>query len=180
MQRYSECDSNHFWAAMIRADYDGLKRFLLRRVSDMDDASDIVQDAYIRLSVVEPEKVCNARAYMFRTAANLATNRRIRDQRRRLVMDEFAVMMRSDQEGYYSRASYQPEDLLQARHVSGVVAEAIRALPKKCRQAFILHRFYPYSYARIAKELDVTVSSVEKYIAKAVAHCKKAIQASSN
>ena len=52
---------------------------------------------------------------------------------------------------------------------------AIDELPLKCRQAFLLHRNSGLSYSDIALELDVSVSSVEKYILQALKHCRAAL-----
>ena len=41
----------------------------------------------------------------------------------------------------------------------------------KVRQAFLFAQLEGLSYAEIAQRLDVSVSSVTKYIAKATEHC---------
>ncbi len=49
---------------------------------------------------------------------------------------------------------------------------ALSELPVKCRQAFVMHRTHGYPYPRIAEELGVSVSSVEKYIIQALKHLR--------
>ena len=51
------------------------------------------------------------------------------------------------------------------------------ALPERCRQAFLLHRVSGLSYNDIARELGVSVSSVEKYILQALKHCRRELSA---
>ncbi len=47
----------------------------------------------------------------------------------------------------------------------------LNGLSHNARAAFLLHRVDGMPYAEIAQELGVTVSSVKKYIAKALLHC---------
>jgi RNA polymerase sigma-70 factor (ECF subfamily) len=44
-------------------------------------------------------------------------------------------------------------------------------LPSKARSAFLLSRLDGLGYAEIAQRLDVSLSSVEKYMATAIRHC---------
>ena len=70
---------------------------------------------------------------------------------------------------------HSPEQILNGREKLARIYEAIDRLPAKCRQAFLLHRNSGMSYADIARELDVSVSSVEKYILQALKQCRSAL-----
>jgi RNA polymerase sigma-70 factor (ECF subfamily) len=52
---------------------------------------------------------------------------------------------------------------------------AIDALPEKCRLVFLLSRQEEMSYADIARELDISVKTVENQIGKALKLLRQAI-----
>ena len=46
--------------------------------------------------------------------------------------------------------------------------DAVRALPKQCRRAFVLKKVYGYSLKEIAQELEISEKTVEKHIAEGI------------
>ena len=48
------------------------------------------------------------------------------------------------------------------------VDSTIKRLPSKCRQAFVLSRYEGQSYQNISESLNISVSTVEKHIVKAL------------
>lgn len=48
-------------------------------------------------------------------------------------------------------------------------------MPGKVRQAFILSQFEGLTYAQIAERLGVTVSSVQKYMIRAIQACYRVL-----
>ena len=47
---------------------------------------------------------------------------------------------------------------------------AIDQLPTRARQVFVLHRVEGLTYGEISRELDISVSAVEKNMARALMH----------
>ena len=77
-------------------------------------------------------------------------------------------------EPFDSNASaVSPEKILDAQEKLADIYRAVDELPFKTRQAFLLHRHTGLSYQQIAVEMDVSVSSVEKYILEALKHCRR-------
>jgi RNA polymerase sigma-70 factor (ECF subfamily) len=70
-----------------------------------------------------------------------------------------------------SRASPVDERLIQRQNLAAAAA-TIRALPPRCRDAFLLNRFESLTYRQIAARLGVSVSMVEKYVAEALRQLK--------
>jgi RNA polymerase sigma-70 factor (ECF subfamily) len=56
-----------------------------------------------------------------------------------------------------------------------MVAQVLDDLPEKPRLAFLMSRLEGMKYAEIAKELDVSVASIKKYIATAMVHCYRVL-----
>ena len=61
-----------------------------------------------------------------------------------------------------------PDRLLEAREELTLVREALERMPERARDAFLLHRLEGLTYAEIGERLCVSVSSVEKYIMRAL------------
>lgn len=136
-----------------------LKRYVAHKFGDASDADDIVQDAFHNLLRTKaPEDIENPRAYLYQTAHNLALNR-IRKQG---YHDNYVAEAGNDEE------ERSPERFVSARKDLESVEQALHDLPEKCRKAFLLHRINAYSYQEIADELGVSVSSVEKYLMRAM------------
>ncbi|GAB2879505.1 RNA polymerase sigma factor [Microbulbifer echini] len=155
-----------------------LVRFVARIVKSPDDAEDIAQHAYLRLQKLSDEKeLDNPRAYLYQIANNLAV-----DQLRRGKLHVEYLNQQTSIEGETQRddhADHQsPERVLAARQQLQSIYEAMDKLPLKCRQAFLLHRTRGLSYSEIAHEMNISVSSVEKYILQALKACRRKVNPS--
>lgn len=56
----------------------------------------------------------------------------------------------------------------EAKELEQTIDKSICRLPEKCKQAFLLSRHNNLSYKAISGELDISVSTVEKHIIKAL------------
>src|SRR5690348_4332863 len=66
---------------LFREHNDALIRFLLSRLRSYQEAREVAQEAYVRLlNLHQPGAVSYLRAFLFKTAANLATDRLRRDE----------------------------------------------------------------------------------------------------
>jgi RNA polymerase sigma-70 factor (ECF subfamily) len=165
-----------FIAELTKKHGAALERFLTRKLDNPADAAEVAQEAFIRLYRLEnPEELDNARAFLFQVASNLAVDQlRRRSLHYRFLRDESPAYAEGEvTEGGLDTAS--PEHILSSREKLQRIYQAVDELPEKCRQAFLLHRASGLSYSEIARELGVSVSSVEKYILQALKHCRAAL-----
>ncbi len=144
----------------------GLVRYLTNKFGDPDEARDIAQDAWLRITRLrEPSALENPRAFLFQVATNLGIDRlrRVQLARRRGVEE-------------LETESFAPsvEEIVSQRQSLEVIERALNELPEKCRRAFTLHRFDGLSYSEIAVTLGISESMVEKHIIQAL----KALRAS--
>ncbi|RYZ62955.1 MAG: RNA polymerase sigma-70 factor, partial [Chitinophagaceae bacterium] len=58
------------------------------------------------------------------------------------------------------------------KELQSLIDRSVNALPKKCKQAFLLSREENLSYKDISAELEISVSTVEKHISKALKYIK--------
>lgn len=163
-------NSESFLQDMFKQHNAALMRFLKRKLSNHEDALEVAQDAYQKmLGHEEPEKLENARAYLFQIASNIAIDRLRRGQ----LHNKYLQSEASEGDGLWR---ISPERTAMAQQDLDKVLSLIDQLPPKCRQAFLLHRGQHLSYEEIARELKVSVSMVEKYIIQALKHCRKGLQ----
>jgi RNA polymerase sigma-70 factor (ECF subfamily) len=149
--------------------------YLQRRGQPLDDAEDLVQEAFARFHRAGHRAGdIDARPLLFVISKNLlkdqwkATNR---ERARVAWLDADAVT--AAWEAAPSDAPAADRHSI-ARQDLASIAKAIRALPPRCRDAFLLHRFEDLSYRQIAERLGVSVSMVEKHLAEALRRLKAA------
>ncbi len=163
-----------FLRDLVAAHQHSLEKYLTRKLESPEDAREVAQEAYLRIHRMEqPQQLDNARAFLFQVASNLAVDQ----LRRRTLHFRFLKSEKSqlpDEEVLDSSAAVaSPEQILAAREKLSAMYAAVDELPFKVKQAFLLHRRSGMSYAEIAEALDVSVSSVEKYLLQALKHCRK-------
>ncbi|MFT6958034.1 MAG: RNA polymerase sigma-70 factor (family 1) [Halieaceae bacterium] len=169
--------SNTFFELLFQENYDSLVRFLSSKVRDSDEAQDLAQDAFYKvMSVENAEKLEHVRAYLFQTASNLALNRIRKRKHQEAYKRSVESNLNPEREGMIAspeRAAAATEQLQQVERV-------LNGLPRKCRRAFLLHRTRHLSYQQIAEEMGISVSTVEKYMIRALGQCRKKVQWDSN
>ena len=148
----------------------GLRRYLLRQLGSIDAADDAVQETFLRMlryrAVDDPGE---KRALLFRIAASVVADRR-RHAKSRRANDHCAL----DDQVLVSDTP-QPDRNL-ANHQNLVsLQRAILALPPRCREVFLLHRFEGLSYRDIAHHFGTSERTVENQISHALAVCRRAL-----
>ncbi len=142
-----------------------LLRFLTRKVGNSEDASDIAQEAFLRMHKYRQEAdLTNARAFLFRTANNLAVDY----FRHEKVHDRYMATEMLPHEFTEDDAAPSAEREVSAEEELARISDILEQLPDKARKAFLLHRNAEMSYPQIAQEMGVSTSMVEKYIIQAL------------
>jgi RNA polymerase sigma-70 factor (ECF subfamily) len=142
-----------------------LQSFLVARLGNEQEAREVAQEAYVRLlQLHRPGTVSFLRAYLFKTAANLAVDR-IRQRANRERLDRSGP-----ERELIDRLS--PDRRLMAAEELAVLEQALRELPFAYRRAFILHRFEEWTAVDIAHDLGVQERMARNYISRAALYCK--------
>lgn len=144
--------------ALFLAQRPALLRFLAARLGSPDEAEDILQDMWFRLERVPTGPISDPAAYLFRMAANLATDRRVSGARRERRDDAWKNAMPADEDYPDAERSMIAADEL--RQVEAALAE----MPERMRRALILFRVEERPQKAIAETLGITVSGVEKLL----------------
>lgn len=151
-----------------------LVNFLSKRLKSREDAEDIAQSTFLRLYTMDnPDQVDNPRAFLFQVAANMSVDQLRRQSRMNSYLD--LEHSRAGDEHSAATGTNSPDQLLEAQQRASDIYRVIEAMPPRVRQAFLLNRSKGMPYGEIAKLMDVSVSSVEKYMLEALKQCRRAL-----
>jgi RNA polymerase sigma factor (sigma-70 family) len=133
---------------------------LMRRGRTEHEADDLVQEAWIRLATYEREReVDRPEAFLMRAALNLSIDaHRTRQTRGEEVLLEDVVLV---------DAAPSAEAVLLGRERLARLSVCLGRLNETSRAILLAHRVDGMSYQDIASARGLSVSAVEKHIAKA-------------
>jgi len=145
-------------------EYARLKRIVSRILNRPEAVEDVIQDTFVKLS--DRALTVSDRGLVVRAAQNMARDYNRNDRIR-------AALPENLRNGHLVGAPASPEQEAVARDGLQALLEAIRSLPRRRAQIFLLAKLDGMPYARIAEELGVSLSTVEKEMAAAIAFCHK-------
>ena len=157
----------------FREESDLLLRWLESRLGNLHDAEDVMQSCYARvLAFAEKNDIDNAKALIFRTAANLAIDEMRRRKRAlKITLPHDTDDERDIVENIQCTAPDSEKALLTREDIKAAIV-ALDQLAPNVKRSFLLSRVYGKTYSEIAGVLGVSVSAVEKYMIKAVSFLK--------
>lgn len=155
---------------VIRENHGALLNFLRRRMRTPEDAHDVAQEAYVRMMQYEGARdIHSPSSLLFRIATNVANDFARADHSRR-VQDQCNI----DDHELPSREPSAEQHIAGAEDLAALLV-AIRQLPTKCQQVFLLSRVKHMTYPEIAKHCGISIKMVEKHISHALAVCMKKV-----
>lgn len=138
-----------------------LARLLAARLGSADEAEDTLQDMWLRIDSLADRPVAQPAAFLFRVAANMATDRRL-SAGRRGARDQAWVDVQTEADELPDA-----ERALLARERLRRVEAAIAGMPERMRIALVMFRFEDKPQRAIAERLEISVSGVEKLLQRA-------------
>ncbi len=153
----------------LYSDHHGwLKQWLQRRLGNTSDAADFAQDTFIRiLTAPQPARVAASirepRTYLATIARRVMVDHFRRRTLERTYLDALAAMPET--------CEVSPETRVLILETLFEIDAMLDGLGQKARQAFLLSQLEGLGYAEIGERLGVSVSSVKKYVARAVERC---------
>ncbi|WLG96434.1 sigma-70 family RNA polymerase sigma factor [Pseudomonas sp. FP198] len=153
---------------LYRDHHGWLHAWLRRKLGNHDHAADIAQDTFLRLLVSgRIPGVVEGRSYLTQIARNLVI-----DQWRRQRIER----------AYLESIAHLPEPQTPCLETRAIILETLQKIdamldrmPGNVRTAFLLSQFEGLGYAQIAERLQVTVSSVQKYMTRAILACYQTV-----
>ncbi|MDE6301911.1 MAG: RNA polymerase sigma-70 factor [Muribaculaceae bacterium] len=148
----------------FRRTYLPLGMYALRIVNDAEAAEDLVEDAFVKLwqMLCDGATVENPKAYMYRAVRNGCISY-LRGKRETVSID---TVPEADDES------------VDTSERDAAIWRAIDALPKGCREVFLLSKRDGLSNDEIADELGISVKTVKNQMTKAFSRLRDALSPS--
>lgn len=133
------------------------------------DPEDIVQSAFARFGAhPEPSTIENPRAYLFRTAHNLAIDARRALKRSDAVSEDVAILTGGSHD-------FDAANVLESKQELARLDAVLATLPDVQRSALLMHRLEDMGFAEIGRRLGVTGPGARYLVMKAMARCMDAM-----
>jgi RNA polymerase sigma factor (sigma-70 family) len=166
----------------ISRDRPRLRNFIRRRVADVGDAEDILQDVFYELieayRMMKP--VEQVTAWLFRVARNRITDLFRRRNRERLSTDSATVAEDGDVL-LLEELLPSPDAGPDAAYARSVLLEeldhALDELPEEQREVFVGHEWMGYSFKELSAQTGVSLNTLLSRKHYAVLHLRKRLQA---
>ena len=129
-------------------------------LGSLDEAKDIVQDAFINFMKVDEGRIANTKAYLVRSVINLSINRKKKQQR--LVADYPGEWLPEPVATERADAGIDRKEIL-----SYSLMVLLEKLNAKQRAVFILREAFDYEHEEIAEVLDISPENSRKILSRA-------------
>lgn len=145
----------------------GLRKWLRTRFPWLHDIDDLVQESYARILQARRQgRVGHAKSYLFTTARNAAFDQARRTQAVPIDCPGEIAELPVSAEGPDAAERLAHDEEL------AVLADAIEALPHRCRLVVKLRKLRGLSYQEIGDQLGISVHTVNAQLAKGITLCR--------
>jgi RNA polymerase sigma-70 factor (ECF subfamily) len=155
-------------ADISRNHHAALVRFLTLRTGSVEDAKEIVQEAYAKMLALDrPGTISFLAGYLWRIAVNLAIDR----GRQRVLHERYtsAVLPQTETQ------DFSAETTVEARERLAIVEQAIGNLPARCLEAFTLHVLEGQTFDEVGSEMRISARMAKKHVARALEYLQNCL-----
>jgi RNA polymerase sigma-70 factor (ECF subfamily) len=144
--------------------------YLTGRLRSEQEAKEVAQEAYVRLlQLQDPGTPSLLRAYLFKTATNLAIDRLRHRRVHHLAEEQPELFENLTATGIESS---DPANQLIQREQTARLLGYLQELPVKCQQVFNLHRLEGVPQHEVAARVGISERMVRRYVTYAMVHCR--------
>ncbi len=157
---------NDFMLKIIDRETGRLKNYIRRRVSNDEDAEDILQDVFYQfVNLMQLENIEKAASWLFKVAGNRITDW----YRKRKPVSMESLRRKKDEEDpffplYLEDLLYDPQEdpdkLFIRSTVWPLLADALEELPDEQRDVFVMHELQDLSFKEIAEITGAPVNTL--------------------
>ncbi len=157
-------------AALFREHNEMLVQFLTGKLRSRQEAREVAQEAYVRiLSLDSPGAVSFLRAFLFKTASNIAVDR-IRHRERCPHTSDVSLFDELPE-------TRTPDKQAEGRQEVELLQRLVSELPPKCRRAFLLCKLDGLSTREIGQRMHLSERQVRDYILRGLLYCQEKLSA---
>lgn len=147
-----------------------LRNLLRRHGRSRDDADDLIQESFLRLHLYcQDEEIQKQDAFLARTVLNLSVDLHRKEHRELYADEPVESLLLID-------VKPMPDEDFDVSQRLHKVEAVLDALSPRTREIFLMHRVEGYGCAQIATHFGISLSAVEKHIAKAVLSLMDAVE----
>ena len=149
-----------------------LKAWLRGSFPGVRDVDDVVQESYLRVWKAQAtQPIQSAKAFLFKVARHVALDllRRNRNSPIDALGDLTALRVIEDR--------LDAADALTAQEKLDLLADAVVALPPRCREVILLHKIKGLPQKEVAAHLGLSERTVENHCRLGVKHCEDYLRA---
>lgn len=147
--------------------YKELLLYIKNKVSNKDNAQDIVQETYERvIAISNTQKIENEKALLYKVAKNLIIDL----SRKNKNITEIPFEKDTHIEKYLT------EDEVIKQNQQDILMQELKKLPAKRKEAFVLHILEGYTKEEVANIMNISFQAVEKHISRATIELKEKIR----
>lgn len=149
-----------------------LRAWLALRFPQLNDLDDVVQDTYLRLFRARRDgAIRSVPGFLYTAARNAACDVFRREKRMAVERVEDLAELAVVEDGP------DAAETVAARQELEILAEAIQALPERCRQVFTLRKVYELSQRDVALRLGISENTVEVQMGRGARRCANFLRA---
>jgi RNA polymerase sigma-70 factor (ECF subfamily) len=156
-----------YWAPLIR--YATRMLESTEGADPVDDAEDVVQEAFVQLW--QARNTCHGlvRSYLYGTARHLALDLR----RHGAVRPRSAGRLRPAQ---LAQPPPRPDEIFDGRALAETVEHVLAGLPQRRREVFVLVRYHGMSYQETAEVMGISPQTVANQMSAALGELRRALE----
>ncbi|MBN2369210.1 MAG: sigma-70 family RNA polymerase sigma factor [Vicinamibacteria bacterium] len=148
---------------------------IYRLTGSEEDARDLAQEAFLRAYRALKGFKGEARfsSWLYQIALNLC-----RDRMRRRKGKTWVSLEELTEGGEIAASHARPSalDMIEARDLSRIVADAVAALPEEQREVIILKEYEGMTFAEIATALEVPISTVKTRLYRGLGQMRRRLE----
>ena len=145
-----------------------VRRIFARYFHNPQDIDDLTQEIFIRCFAAEMKsKIRDPRSFLLRAAKNLALSER----KKKIRTTTDCVGDFDDSEVSIDKGDVSAEERADGQRKLAVLTKALASLPADYRRAFMMRKIDNLKLTQIATRLNVSVSTVQNRVARALAMC---------
>jgi RNA polymerase sigma factor (sigma-70 family) len=139
-----------------------LRRYFRRRAASTE-VDDLTQEVFLNMHSRRSQvRIDNLQGYLFSVAAHVLSRHRTRR-----AFEGISWLTANDRRLDGPQAPSAEDEIASRERLQRLIT-TLEELPPRARSAFLLHRFEDMSYEAIARQMNISISAIEKHIMSAL------------